>query len=558
MSEQKSLERALVPLARGLGLPDRFSELSPTEKLRVILDLPDPKLFVRRLRPDELYTLVRSIGIDDAWCLVLYGSKEQRQAICDLEVWDGDTYSPERLDHILDLCTASGLDHALQVVRDSDPELLALHIFIQARVTVARDEAERDEGEGEDEEASFLSPDGVFMVHCNDPEKAASVRRLLDLMYAIDVEFAQRIIFAGMYDTPSSLEHVARYFREKRLEDLGFPPPEERYAIWEPFDLKGLKELVRKNLLHEPSDPGPDAGRLPMALVLAQQKEKGGLVWDVLSAISDDPSFSLIVHRLLYLVNKVLAAETTTYHDDGAWDLAAKQAVELVSLGLEELSGGDPTKARQIMLAVHPLYLYRAGVEVLRPLNLTARKIVRMVGGAARLAILGEEMADLTRAMLRFPPQSPVLEGAKAWTCALVARVRKELKDIIAVVKFAYDYLGFNPQAGAVPKGCIVEPTLANVLATAWANNVLTGEPSPRPLTGDDIRGLVVAAFSEGRLRPSLRVMTLPEELTEEERQAVQAFVSRALAKVEDGLRTLDPGRPIDVRFVGDCLLVRK
>ncbi len=567
MDNDLASRRALAPLTRPLGLPEGFARLGATGKLNALLDLSDPGRVIRHLRPDELYGLVREIGIEDAWDLVLLGTPEQRQAIRDLEVWSEDQYDPERLDRILDLSVHAGLEHGLAVVRDSDPEMLALHVFAQARVSLVRDEEERparDTGALDEEErpdqASFLSPDGVFLIRCEDPDRVPSVRRLLDLMYAEGVEFAQRILFAGMHDTPGSLEAQARHFREMRLQDLGFPPPEERFAIWEPFDAMGLKDLIERQMPRAEGPDALDAGRHPLALVLAGQ-DSPPLFWEALASVAGDPSLPALVHRLLYLVNKVLAARTTTFHDDSAWEAAAAHVLDLVSLGLEHLSGSDRERAGQVLVAVHPQHLYRTGVEVLRPLNLIARAVLREVGGMTRLAILGESRADVVRAALVFPPERPIGVGrAPAWTLEDATRTRIVLADALAVLRFARAHLGFAPAshpAGARIRA-LSEPTLANALATAWARQVLRGDPSIEPLTGEEVRDLLVAGFEGGRIRPALREITLPSPLSETEAHAVRTFLDEALTRVEESLGRLDPGRPVDARFVGDCLLVRE
>lgn len=559
MDDELVARRALAPLARSLGLPPGFAGLNATAKLKTLLDLPDPGRVIRRLRPDEAYGLVREIGLEASWELMALGTPEQRQAVRDLEVWTEDRYDPERFDQLLDLTVQAGFDHAIELVRDCDGEMLALHIFSQARVSLAReDEQNRDADgpEGDEEEASFLSPDGEFMIHCNSTANVPSVRRLLDLMYAQGVEFAHRILFAGMYDTVSSLEHQARHFREKRLEDLGFPPPDERTAIWEPFDVKGIKDLLEREVFHAAAKVDGLAmaeDRPPLALVFANEGSRS-LLWETLVTVEDPKALQSLFHLLLYLVNKVVAALTTTYHDDEAWEAAASHTVGLVSLGLEDLSGGDRDRAREVLLAVHPQHLYRAGIEVLRALNLLAQKVLLDVGGMARLSIVGEERAEVIRAALVFPPERPVGSGAPlAWTMAEAKRTRRILKDTLTVLRFAREHLGLTMDSSKTSPHTIVEPTLANVLATAWARQILQGDPTPTPLSGEEVRDLLVSAFEGGRIRASLRTLTLSPS----EDEAVRAFLDEALARVEDALGRLDPGQPVDVRFLGDCLLVQ-
>jgi len=543
------LSLALARLARSVGLPAGFAGLSATEKLNAILDASDPARLVRALRADEFYGLVRQIGLEDAAELLALASPEQRRAVRDLEVWSGEEYEPARLDVLLDLAMQDGLERALELIRDCDLELLALHVFKQARVMLA------SEAEDEDlpDEGSFLSPDGVFMVLCEDPSRVPSVRRFLDLLYAEGVEFAHKILFGGRFETRGSLEAQALHFRDKRLEDLGFPPPEERFAIWEPFDLDGLRAQIRRPPAAEAVEVEPKV--FPLALVLAG-RERPSFLYDALAAAAADPAFPVFAHRMLYLVNRVLATRTRTYHEDARWDEAAAEALALVSLGLEALSDGSQERAPEVLLAVHPQYLYRAGVETLRPLNLLARKVVREVSGAVRLPVLGEARAEVVRAALKFPPQRALFESGSecSWTLAEVQRTREALRGMLEVLSFARAVCGFAPSASS-KLGSLVEPTIANVLATAWARKVLNGEVSLAPLAGEEVQDLRVAAFDSGRIRRALREAFLE---TAPDREAVRAYLNDALDRVEDALSALDPGREVDVRFIGDCLLVRK
>lgn len=545
MTKDAHPRTTLSGLARDLDLPPRFAALAPGERLRVILDLPDPGRLVRNLRPDDLYFLVTGIGMADAHDLLVYATPEQRQAVVDLDAWSGWHYLPQRLDRLLALATGVSIDFAMSLVRDMDREVLALHLFGRCSISLTRDEEDTPTAT----DHSFLSPDGVFMVSCGDPDDVEAIRRLLDVLYALGVQFAQGIILGGMRDTVASLESLAFHFRDNRLQDLGFAPFDERFDLWEPYDTRGLKERLDRD-----SDPGPDpehAGPIadrPLALTL-QDSDGGLFFWKAAALLGDRPEMSDLAGNLLYLVNRVLSARAEDLSRDRVWEEAAAHAAAMVSLGLEHLAEGDPERASEYLLKDSPHAFYRAGIEYLRPLNVAAIRVVRDAGGLHRLSILGEARAETVKAGLFFPPQlwkGPEASGPEATrdftTREEVDRSLGTIRGAGEVLAFATVELGFHFDAPA--------PDLATVLATAWAHHVIQEGLSTDPLSGEQVRDLLTAAFTDGRIRPGLREIGLDSS------PAVATFIEETLDRVEETLGHLDPSEPVDARFLGTVLLV--
>ena len=111
-----------------IALPAGFPGLSSTHKLSSILDLPHPERFLQALRPDELFFLIQDIGAEDAIDLMALATPEQRTAACDLSVWEGAEFHPDRFSRFLDLLRGVSLDLAVSFVARADPELSALFL----------------------------------------------------------------------------------------------------------------------------------------------------------------------------------------------------------------------------------------------------------------------------------------------------------------------------------------------------------------------------------------------------------------------------------------------
>ena len=403
-----------------------------------------------------------------------------------------------------------------------------------------------------------MTPDGTFILSCDDPDDLPSAKRFVDLMYAVGVEFAHMVIFGGRQDTPSALEEIAFQFRDARLQDFGFPPEADRTALFEPLDVEALRaRLVTTEAL--PADALAAEGRT-LAMVLSRT-QGGAFFWQALRGLVESEAAGL-VQQVLNVVNRVLAARSRDLFEEGAWEDAARHALALLSVGLEDLAGGDPARGTDVLRKAWPVELYRAGLELVRPAHVTARRIVSDLGGMARLDLFDRPAAAALRAALAFPPlfweglTDPGADNTRDFRTAAEARAEVQaVRDAFAILGFARGVLGFRADAPAA-----AGQTFANVFATAWAHLVLSGEPGLAPLAADDLVALRAAAFTRGHVRVALRrqAKALAGRAMPTGRAAVEAFLDRAIDAVEEAIGGLAPGTAIDVRYVGDCLLLRQ
>jgi hypothetical protein len=505
---------------------------------------------VRRLRADEFYQLINGIGLEDAHGLLPYGTSEQRKAYVDIDAWSGWRFQPRRLDRILEVAREVSSDFAMRLLNYLDPEVIALRLMTATSEVLTTDEVE---ARGLPDEGVVGTPDGTFMLICKDPEDIEVMRRWLDLLYAWDQDETYRILHALRRETLASLEEDSFRFRDARLQDLGFPGAAERFAIFEPFDRTPLRERLKEGGTSAARPSGP----LPLALSLAGT-DRGLFFWTALEALADSPRLPIFITDLLYLVNRVLGVRTDDWFESEEWTESAAQVLRWVSVGLEDLSAGDTEEAARIATLSSPVELFRAGVEALRPAHIRARKVVAEAGGTANLRRFDEPTAAMLQALASFPPKvadeaDPHLPRDPR-SMADVARAERVSLAAEVVARFARQALGFDPSAAAPGTG----PSFATVVATAWARGVLSGAPSLEPLSGDELQSLRAVAFEGARIRPALRrpAMTATATPTAEE-LAIREFLGSALDKVEETLGGLDPAVPVDLRFVGDALIVK-
>lgn len=533
-----------------LSLPKNFLGLSGTGRLKAILDLPDPGAFLRRLRADEFSFLLNGIGLEDAGCLFRYSTKSQRLALFDMDAFNDREFLTERFDRLLDVAKEAGLEFSVKLIKDLDPELVVLSLLKRASFYTLEEAEDIEFQDG----TTFLTPDNVFMVACQDPEDVPAVRAELDLVYAVGVEFAHRLIQAGRFDTVSSLEYQTGRYRRLRLSSYGFPDDDNRDELYEPFDLNGFKARVLAPDAFVPL-PGLTPGE-PLALAMAGTS--GGLFfWRVMnSAQAVRLNSAFIFSQTMNLINRLLGTVEADLAVQEEWDRASGQALTMMSIGLEAVAGDDIELAVDVLSKAVPLELFRAGIELARPANIVARQVVADVGGLANLVLFGEGGAADIDAVASFPPKCPpsVAHGPSRdfLTAAEVAAGLALMKKYRAVVQFATGVLGFAPERKAAGAESIVEATFLNVVATAWARQLLGGSLSIEPLTSSEVSRLCRLVFLDGRLRPELRLATSGSD---DYSSAVAEFLDESLDLVEQSLGGL--GESFDIGMIGNSLLVR-
>jgi hypothetical protein len=175
------------------------------------------------------------------------------------------------------------------------------------------------------------SADGHYRVELKveDPEQTALRALLLDLMGEDPLAFS-RLLEALRWEMPSELEEAALRFRWARLADLGFPDPESA---------AGLYAAVRLPPAPSPA-PGGEIVRSGGRPVNFVQAALEGL---------DALEVENAAQELRGVLNAALVADGADPGDLEAFRASAERARDTLGLGLEYLTGGDPSRAPAVV-----------------------------------------------------------------------------------------------------------------------------------------------------------------------------------------------------------------
>ncbi len=344
---------------------------NPRKRVDLLLADPQAAAIVPRIPVEELYYLVRGIGLDDATEVVRLALPEQIQGCLDLDLWARDRLSMPRVLAWMDALAELSPSRLARAIRVLDEELIALVIAREAHVY------DRGVGEAPDDESRFiayLTPDAAFAVEFRTTTATAArtIERFLARLYDADPDLARAILIDAKWGTIAELEEESYRWRTARLTDLGFPSYDEALGVYRRIDLADLVPPTGTGPA-EPAPAEPSALPVPFADTFGDDSllERG------LAEIDDPGTLARVSAALVALLNRVLVADRVDPSEvDDVREVTAR-ARDTLSLGLDHATGGDVAAARAMLERTPLVDVFRGGVSLVDDLARRARVLDR-------------------------------------------------------------------------------------------------------------------------------------------------------------------------------------
>lgn len=588
MSERSMIPRGFPPArgsaARGgppIPLKPRARAtipLSPGQRLKELLARSDARHLVHTTPIQDLFLLVKQVGLSDSLELLELTSPEQVQRMLDLDVWDRDELKPDTYGEWLMAAVEAKNDHLKPLIEGLDPEPLVF--YLQEHVKVHLLDPEMTEQEKLELEAlnGVNTPDGRFLLEFRvDDDHADFVRRLIEQVYAADLRTAYWLLEACRWELPSSLEEQAYRLRSGRLEELGFVGFYEAMVIYQP--LKGTRKPPRE------SAPAPLAGPfrdLPLPLEHVRPADGTFLARAVDRLREEDPEDSL-ARDLLRLANKVIAADRLDPAEIETIGDSLRQVRAYLGLGLELESQGDLEKGVALLRAVHVEWLFRRGYT--RALELQRRA----KGLAARIRPVFRRLPgphadspyrEVLEGLAQLRPQyytgleNPTSTRLAAFqSVAQVERTAQALSRLEHIYRFVFEQLAPAPvEIGRLKRSLEAHQqafTPGGVFLTALIQRLLGGPFAPDPLTAAQLAAAVKRTFAPASAPGELRsfapaftgqvndaIEAFAQTASAVEAVDVRTFVDEMLAAFREAYGALDADQPLQIQFVGGPLFL--
>jgi len=542
--------------------------LPARQRLELLLHAPQPMRLVRSLPESEFYLTVREVGPTDALPLVSLGSTDQLQHLLDLESWRHDRFDPDRSGAWVALLLEAGEPTIRRFLRSADDEQLGLLFQRWIRTEpMVPDEDHGKHGHGMTEagdELGLISPDGNFRFTPTVKEHGPAIQRIAQVLFLDQRERYHRLLWAALYELPGELEEGALRWRQSRLEERGFPPWEEALSVY------AAPQGVREH----PQPPPPldaDGPLVPRsALNLPAVQEQLGAALERL----DDDARDRVLHEFFGLGNRLLVADRADAGEPLAHRAALVKAAGYVGIALE--TRGAHESPHEIVKRVPLIELFREGYSKTVDLAQRARALTRDGWAAAHprsLELLDSPIRERLEALLETRPlyyevgDSERPSGARFFrSIAEIDETRVTLEIAEVVGQLLVDRLGLDvrrvleverPERAEPPR---LSTFVLTFLAWHATRDELRGDPLPEDVVSDFLR-TVASRRTADPAAPRRSLDTLIEtakttlELSPKDVAVLDAFGGACLEQLAAECGSLDPGGPVDPRFVS-CLLI--
>ncbi|MCB9728770.1 MAG: hypothetical protein H6746_09880 [Deltaproteobacteria bacterium] len=547
-------------------MPAELRGANGMRKLNWLLDLADPKAMVRSLSTGELYFLTKDIGHNDAGALLELASNEQLRGILDLDVWSGHEVRFERWLGWLDLARDASLETAQRLVRQTEDELLLL--LFTKRVQVHASDLETDTVP--DELQLLQTPDFAYWVTIphEDEDLCDRLRDLMSLLWSSDPERMRELLLAARFELPSAVEESLIFFRQGRLEEMGFVGPEEALRAYAWLDPGRARQRVREHLQRvRPAMPLAPLGDVAQDLVL-RDVEPPALLAEALSLLDDDAR-ARVAEAFAYLVHKVFMAWTGDLSHTDELPAVGRHVAALTNLGLAHLADESATTGAQVLERLWAEPIFRVGHSLTVQLARRARKIEARSGARLGLHLLGEPThSAIASASQARPRYYEGVEGGAAMgyrdftTIADLVRVETLIDDADRVLAFFEQHLGFSPETlltaelGGLDDDTRRQVRLETLFRTAMARLLLDEELGFAPLTKAELARAFELLFERDAEAPTLGlpVRRAMDALAPHVDEAVRRWMERAMDELVLALGRVR-AHDLDPRYVAELLL---
>ncbi|MBZ4414243.1 DUF6178 family protein [Myxococcus sp. XM-1-1-1] len=374
-------------------LQQRLMGLSPRRRMEALLEGADAGAVVRALPPESLYLTIQEVGLADATELVQLASPAQFRAFVDLGAWKRDKVDPHAALTWL-RAARGGFDDTAEYLRKLHALDLEVLELVLREFVVLHDREENPDVNPQG--VTLETPEGRYLVEITaEGVEMSAVRALVNDLIAENPFEAVRLLEAVRWEIPGELEETAFQFRRGRLVDMGFPSLEDAVALFSRVDLAAPKKpLVTSALAASQGHVDYlDASFRGLTALERQNAE------DELAGVA----------------NAALVAELEDPGDLDAVRRVGEMTRDSLSLGLEYLTGADPSQATEVLRDVPLRRVFQTGFTLTLQLKYRADRLAKSPGAVVDgvLLVLPEEAAALEALRRKRPRRALKVEGAE-------------------------------------------------------------------------------------------------------------------------------------------------
>ncbi len=514
-------------------------EASGRRKYELLVEAPDAERLIRRLPAQEVFLLIKELGLPDVPELLAGVNTDQFTAFLDLDCWQGDLFDGRTAAEWLAVLFEAGEEKVLETMEEMEFPLLILLLKKHMDVLVTP-------GDFDDEnDRSLVGQENAgYEIAYRDAETGKLIAAFLQVLQRHDPRMFVRLLESVRWEHEMELEEENYQERRNRLEALGFPDPFESRVIYAWTDPTDFDPAACRRV----GIPDLPSGEAPAFILSAVPA--GGLLPEVLAGGIDIET----AWELTWLLNRVMIADRLNIGDVSQVREATGEIFRYLNLALEHLCGADVEQATRMFTATYPQSLFRLGFSLTFDLQRRARAIRKSNIGPWLDPPFRAFVDALNREKPRFfqGVEGNIQAGERPFATLRDLHLTGEWLDRLEAQErlFATKLPFEMPASGAIDlTGCVPENagelTLTGIFLTALANRLLGRDFLPQPIPAAELAKL--HALCRNQSVAELRKETV--QWLEQLEPGAGVFGNFCLDIWEEDFCAIPPGE-IDPRYI--------
>lgn len=357
------------PIKKDL-LSQLLYEAQAYKKFEDIEKLVDSGMDLSMVPVQPLYVSLQSTSSDQIANILPKLSKDQRQALRDIDLWQKDVVDPDAVYHWIEIYSKVSDEKVIMEFLKSEDFLLSFKNQFTIQTFDVEDPMYPDD------DNYFLTEDNQLLIEY--PENFTMVQELKEMIRRLygemGVENAYAFLFKMVVDSYQIMEEEAYNEKIERLRDFGFIDYYEALEYGSPF----MKETDLDNFIKNKKGftPELDAVSANQSLhatsLVPYQSGMEGLK-DALAKVTDEKRQQFLHFGFVRLVNARMTLDDALKHGSLAMTKVGNQTKQRLELGFDYISSKLETSKRDKIFEIYDFFdLYKVGHSLI---ELTKRKV---------------------------------------------------------------------------------------------------------------------------------------------------------------------------------------
>lgn len=519
------------------------------DKAKAIIDSPYCEEILQHIPVQDAYMIIKESFSGDSQFLLPYVKPERIATFIDIDCWKGDFPSIEGIFEWLNELVNAANDTLMDALNILDLELVILLFYPYLKVIVT---SPTDDNIPQMMEAGFETFDNsYFFTFSEDTEETKLLRFILDRAFLYNQDMYFRILEGVRWELPAGLEETAFHHRSIRLTELGFSPPEEASGI---YARRPTDKIISSDLRTDQVPVIREEEKYFLPALYNEQISGNSLLTSAM-AEADPETVENFSFEMMYLANKIIMADYKPLNDTGSLKISAEKATALTSLGLSIAMRTKAQDASVILKTMTAETLFSLGFNTLMELQDSLRRSLKGLGQG----IVPASCREITESLLK---KYPVMIGDRFITIDDI-KCANEVIGRLDLMHVMIKALDFNDSLLKGVNVAVEGLDLENIILSAIAVNVVSGENRFRPLSHDEFAAFIKTATGIKEKKRYVKLAFADElkklvsgMVPESKRQAVGGTVDQLCRRLESELSGFKAVNEINPQYI-TCLIVK-